>query len=74
VEIQVVEVDIMQQVEIHLKLRVELQVLQGVVEKDQEVHQQMEQVSLIQVAVVVEMVMVALEVQELLLLDINFNS
>jgi hypothetical protein len=62
VEIQVVEVNIMQQVEIHLKLRVELQVLQGVVEKDQAVHQQMEQVSLIQVVVVVEMVMVELAV------------
>ena len=69
-----VEVNIMQQVEIHLKLQIPLQVQQGVVEEDQAVHQQMEQVSLIQVAVVVEMVMVALEVQELLLLDINFNS
>ena len=57
-----VEVNIMQQVEMHLKLRVELQVLQGVVEKDQAVHQQMEQVSLIQVVVAVEMVMVELAV------------
>jgi hypothetical protein len=37
-----------------------------VVEKDQAVHQQMEQVSLIQVVAAVEMVMVVVVVQELL--------